>query len=338
MAGTLVSSRTSSEAVRSRRTFLRQLSAGLAVCHVPAGDISQFDFSLLDDRLTPTQLFFIRNHTTTPSLSPHDWRLTIGGEVESPYSINFQELVSYAARTITCTIECAENPSDSGMVSTAEWRGVQLATLLERAKPKAAFVRLRGADADFARIIPMEKALHPDSLVVYRMNGAELSVAHGFPARVLIPGWYGMASVKWVEAVDVIGTANNADHIAAGGKPVTAMLVKSAFARPLEGAVIFGRRFVVRGAAWAGEQRVVIVELSADGGRSWSTATLLDAAQPYTWVRWQSAWKIPSAGDYDLIVRAVDDAGRTQPAEPTGACENGQNSWQRVKVTVSWSR
>jgi DMSO/TMAO reductase YedYZ molybdopterin-dependent catalytic subunit len=336
MSGTLLSPRGSSLAVCSRRRFMRQLSAGLAVCSVPAGDISQFDFSLLDDRLTPNQLFFIRNHAATPRPAPHDWRLTIGGEVESTYSIDYRELVSYAARMTTCTLECAENPPGGGLVSTAEWSGVPLATLLERAKPKAAFVRLRGADASFARTIPMEKALHPDSLVAYRMNGADLPVAHGFPARVLIPGWYGMASVKWVEAIDVVGTADNAGYILGDGKPVTAMLVKSAFARPLDGAVIFGRRFVVRGAAWTGEGRIGVVELSTDGGRSWSAATLLDAARPYTWVRWQSEWKIPAAGSHALIVRAVDDAGRTQPAGSPGACEYGQNAWQRVKVAVSW--
>lgn len=324
--------------VCSRRAFMWQLSAGLTVCGAMAGEISQFDFSLLDDRLTPNQLFFVRNHTSMPKLSPHDWRLTIGGQVESAYSIGYPELLGYAARTLGCTVECAENPPGGGLVSTAEWSGVPLATLLARAKPKADFVRFRGADARFAHTIPIEKAIHPDSLVAYRMHGEELPVAHGFPARMIIPGWYGMASVKWVEAIDVIGKGDDTGYFLADGKPVTAILVKSAFARPLDGAVIFGRRFVVRGAAWAGERRVSVVELSTDGGRSWSAATLLDTAQPYTWVRWQSEWKIPAAGNHELVVRAVDDAGRMQPAGTQGANEYGQNAWQRVKVTVSWSK
>src|SRR5262249_11923706 len=150
-------------------------------------------------------------------------------------------------------------------------------------------------------------------LIACHMNGDELPPAHGGPLRAVIPGWYGMDSVKWLQQVDLVGENTNLTYLrrrdGAPVEPVTAMLVKAAFARPLDGAILSGRRFLVHGAAWAGEQKVAIVELSTDGGHSWKTARLRDAVRPYVWVRWESEWTIAAPGDYELVVRAADSTG-----------------------------
>jgi DMSO/TMAO reductase YedYZ molybdopterin-dependent catalytic subunit len=182
--------------------------------------------------------------------------------------------------------------------------------------------------------------MHPDTLVARGMNGDELPYRHGAPARAIVSGWYGMDSVKWLNRIEVLPEAKIQTYLRetrSGEKePITAMNVNSAFARPTHGAIISRRRFVLRGAAWAGENRVRAVEVSSDGGNTWRNASLLDAAQRYAWVRWESEWKIEAPGDYELVVRAADDAGRTQPErrDPSRLDEYEQNSYQRIRVTV----
>jgi DMSO/TMAO reductase YedYZ molybdopterin-dependent catalytic subunit len=296
---------------------------------------------LLDDWHTPNDLFFIRHHSAIPTVVPENCTLSIGGEVAAPYELHYQELKP--ARHLAATIECAENPVGGGLVGNADWTGIELRALLERAQPRpsARYVRLRGADG-YERTIPLSKAAH--SLIAHRMNGDELAAPHGGPLRAVVPGWYGMDSVKWLRNVELVGKNSDQTYLRQSerkpAEPVTAMLVKAAFARPLDGAVISGRWFLVRGAAWAGEDKIGAVEFSSDGGRSWKTARILDAAQPYAWVRWESEWTIEAQGDYELVVRASDDGGRAQPAARDSGRLDAyeQNSWQRAQVRVSWPK
>ena len=166
----------------------------------------------------------------------------------------------------------------------------------------------------------------PDPLLALTMNGEKLPVNHGFPLRAIIPGWYGMDSVKWLRSIDVLaGEPPSQDYVRevrsllAGRQradAVTAMNVKSAFSRPVDGAILFGRRFTLRGAAWAGENRVRRVEVSVDGGGSWQPARLDSEPKPYAWVCWSHEWKIARPGSYELAVTATDDQGRHSP--PSG--------------------
>lgn len=307
----------------------------------PQAETSEFDLSLLDQWLTPQDLFFVREHFPAPAVSVHGWKLSVAGAVDAPFEILYDDLVQQERRVLPATLECAENPVGGGLVSTAEWTGVSLASLVEKARPRpeGRFVRLTGADG-FTRTLPLAKALHADTLVAWGMNGNKLPGNHGFPLRALVPGWYGMSSVKWLRAVEVTDREDTSEayrrrlrSLLAGvrvAEPVGAVEVKSVFSRPLEGAILTGRRFVVRGAAWAGEKQVQTVEVSADGGKSWGRAGL-GKAVPYTWVLWEYEWKIPGAGEYELVVRADG-----QPSERASerADEYEQNSWQRIRVTV----
>jgi DMSO/TMAO reductase YedYZ molybdopterin-dependent catalytic subunit len=313
-------------------------------------EISIFDFSLLDDWLTPNALFFVRDHFPAPTTSSDKHKLSVGGAVGSSFEIPYADLLRESRKTVAVTLECAENPPGGGLVGHAEWGGIEVAGLLAKAQPQpeAGYVRLRGADG-YSRTIPMTKAMRPDTLLALTMNGERLPAAHGFPIRAVVPGWYGMDSVKWLETIEVIreedagGKEYRRGRSMVGGVqdagPVSAMEVKSVFSRPADDAILMGRRFTVRGAAWAGENLVKAVEVSTDGGYSWQAARFSPGQpppQPCAWVHWEYAWKIPVPGAYELVCRATDESGRVQPSKrPADRVDDyEQNTWQRVRVTA----
>ena len=335
----------------SRRSPSRRLilAAPLTVAlRAQKAEITAFDFSLLDEWTVPAELFFIREHFAAPNVSAAGWKLAVDGAVTARVEISLDELTSLARRTLPVTIECAENPVGGGLVGHAEWTGVPLGALLEKARPNssARFVRLTGADS-FSRSIPLNKAAHPDTLLVTAMNGERLSASHGFPLRAVIPGWYGMDSVKWLRRVELAEHPDSAREyvrltrsLLAGTRPagaVTAMQVKSAFARPLDGAILTGRRFLIRGTAWAGERAVQRVEVSVDGAKSWQPARIESKALHYAWVVWTHEWRIPGPGQYELVVRAEDDAGTKQAAQrPADRADDYEwTGYQSVRVAVT---
>jgi DMSO/TMAO reductase YedYZ molybdopterin-dependent catalytic subunit len=206
----------------------------------------------------------------------------------------------------------------------------------------------------YSRSISLAKALHSGTLLAYGMNGEILPRHHGYPVRAIVPGWYGMDSVKWLRRIDVLTAPDDSPIMTlrylreirredgtTAAEPVTGMRVKSAFSRPLDGAVLFGRQFPIRGVAWAGENRVAAVQISTDGGATWNGAEFagsrFTASRRYSWVLWKYDWNIAGPGGYELIVRATDDLGNTQPAErPPGRQDVHElNHYERVKCTVA---
>ena len=332
----------------SRRALL--LGGGASALHAQKPETIAFDLSLLDDPAVHNELFFLREHFPQPGgLSSASWKLSITGAAATPAALSFDEVLALPRRTLAVTIECAENPVGGGLVSHAEWTGCSLGTALAKAQPaaNARFVRLTGADG-FNHTIPLAKALHPDTLLVSSMNGEKLPAPHGFPVRAIVPGWYGMPSVKWLQRVELLadepvaaeGYRRQTRSLLAGARDegaVSAGGVKSVFTRPLDGAIFTRRgKFVVRGAAWAGENRVRSVEVSVDGSKTWQPAQL-NEANPYAWARWSWEWKIAAAGEFELAVRAADDRGRQQPGQRDPSRIDGYewDSWQTIRVTVS---
>ena len=329
----------------TRRLFLASAVAPVLSAQKP--EISGFDISLLDQPATPNDLFFVHDHVPAPDVTSAGWMLTVGGAVAAPLEIPFDDLAARPRKALGVTLECAENPAGGGLVSHAEWTGVSLASILQAARPTAdaGAIRLDGADG-FSRVVPLAKAMGPDPLLALTMNGEKLPVNHGFPLRAIIPGWYGMDSVKWLRSIHVLaGEPPSQDYVRevrsllAGRQrtdAITAMNVKSTFSRPVDGATLFGRRFTLRGAAWAGENRVRRVEVSIDGGRSWQPARLESESKPYAWVCWSYEWTIAQPGSYELAVTATDDQGRQQPAErPSNRADDYEwNQRQLIQVTV----
>ena len=306
-------------------------------------------FEQLDGFITPTKSFYVRTHFPIPKIDKQKWRLRIEGEVEKPLEISYDELVKLPLRKIPVTLECAGNNRNFlepkvkgvqwglGAVGNAEWTGVPLLILLERAgiKATAREIILEGADEGeldepkaprgkvrFARSIPIEKA--SDALLAYKMNGAELPPEHGFPVRAIVPGWYAVASIKWLTRVCITDRPFNGYYqtldyaIWKNGElsPLREMETKAQIARPVAGeAVAANSRVRVHGAAWTGNGEITRVDLSTDGGRTWSDAKLVGHANSNAWRLWEFDWKTPAAaGKATLVARATDSVARTQPS------------------------
>jgi DMSO/TMAO reductase YedYZ molybdopterin-dependent catalytic subunit len=287
---------------------------------------------------------FLRSNFAVPRLSSRSHRLHVGGLVERPLRLRVEELGRLPQRTLTVTTECAGNhrttlsplpPGEAwggGAVSTARWTGVPLATLLERSgiRPGAVEVVATGADsgqvavgqAAYARSIPLVRALHPDTVLALRMNGEPLLAAHGAPVRLIVPGWYGMASVKWLVEVEVVdrpfaGYFQSERYVyrepGQAPVPVEEMRVKSVFTSPAAAVPVTTGPVRVSGFAWSGSARVARVEVASAGAGEWVAARLTGEDEPYAWRAWELIWTPPWRGRHVLRCRATDEAGNVQP-------------------------
>ena len=322
----------------------------------------EYPLPSLDGAVTPTNQFYVRSHFAVPKADPETWTLTIDGTGVKHRTFTLTELQALGTEERTVTMECAGNgriflvPKPDGLlwetggVGTAVWKGTPLRAVLKADGEKfrgamnivdgstmyREHVKLTGADngklskypapLHYSRGLPLAKALD-DVLLATHMNGEPLPAHHGFPLRAIVPGWYGAASVKWLDRVTVTtepdrGFFSTFDYATfertpAGEQltPLTRMVVKSSLARPARGErVKAGENCVVRGAAWAGERAVRKVEFSANGGTSWTDAKLVDDPRPLVWARWRYDWIPPRPGAFTLMSRATDDAGNVQPA------------------------
>ena len=388
--------------MNSRRNFLRQISGAALIVgaapsflswalpnpqsgaiDVPGEDgliVRSFRFVDLETPveyfntwLTPVPHFFVRNHMHEPSeLSAGDWRLTIGGEVEKPFTLTLSELSKLETHSVVNTLECAGNGRSlhrpqvpgvqwgKGAVGTARFSGPRLRDVLQRATVKSTgkHVMFRGLDEvpgkvpPFIRSIPIEKALDADTLIATHMNGAPLTNHHGFPARALVPGWVGAASCKWLTEIKVLESEFVGNFMNPGyrfpnqpGKPgeavkpedthpLTTLNVKSLISSPLDGASVKAGKARVHGAAWAGEEDIAKVEVSIDGGTNWNPATLGHDQAHYAWRLWTYDWKA-KAGDFTILSRATDSQGRTQPSTPVWNPSGYlYNALDQVKIRV----
>ena len=312
-------------------------------------------FETVENFITPTQSFYVRTHFPIPKIDRDAWWLHVEGEVEKPFAINYQELLNMKSLTVPVTLECAGNnrhflePKVKGVqwglgaVGTAEWTGVPLSALLDKAlvRPQAREIILEGTDGGiledpksppgtlrFSRSIPLQKARR-DVLLAYRMNGKELPAEHGFPVRAIVPGWYAMASIKWLQRVIVsdeqfTGYYQTLDYAywkrqgdIAELTPLAEMHVKAEIAKPVQGETIPPNSSIrVHGAAWTSDGEIAKVELSTDGGSTWNEANLLGESKPNAWRLWEFNWKTPRVpGKQTLVARATDSLGQTQPVQ-----------------------
>ncbi len=321
--------------------------------------------------ITPNPIFYVRSNFNIPRIDATEWRLRIEGTVERPLTLSYDDLLAMPSRTVLVTLECAGNgrsglnPPASGepwqyhAVSTAEWTGVPLAALLEKAGLQTrtreivvegqdrGTVATREGEIPFARALNLAKALHRDTILAYAMNGEVLPVHHGFPARLLVPGWYGMASVKWVRQITAIDHAFDGyyqveryimAHPERGEThtvPLSTMRVRSLITEPVQGAGIGRAPYLVRGLAWSGGAPVARVEVSDDDGATWTQATFTSDPKLYAWRRWEYAWQPRASGQVRLQSRAFDETGAGQPTEPEwNRLGYANNAIQTIEVSV----
>jgi DMSO/TMAO reductase YedYZ molybdopterin-dependent catalytic subunit len=313
------------------------------------------DFASLEP-ITPNDKFYIRNHFRVPALDAKSWTLRLNGAVKSPLRFTYDEFTRLPSESKTVTLECAGNGRvylvpkvdgaqwQLGAVSTAEWTGVSLNSVLERSgvDPKTVELVFEGADSgeptkpskpakpiSFTRSIPLDTARSGGILLAYKMNGKPLTQAHGFPVRAIVPGWYGMASVKWLTRIVAVtqpyhGYFQTVDYAYWQHRdgfpnrvPVTEMLVKSQIARPTLGeAIPKGTTYRVFGAAWSGNSPIAKVEVSTNDGKTFAAAKLLGDPVEHAWRLWEFVWSVPSKPTkYTVMAKATDSKGNSQPLE-----------------------
>jgi sulfane dehydrogenase subunit SoxC len=324
--------------------------------------------------VTPTGLHYLLTHYDIPPLDPARWRLTLGGEVEREASLSLDDLKARPDVELTVTMECAGNgrahltprplsqPWLDEAVGTARWRGTPLRPLLEEAgiREGAVDVVFFGADRgvedgveqDFARSLSVEDACSDAVILAYELNDAPLPPQHGFPVRLVVPGWYGMASVKWLVRIAVSGRPFAGHQQAQSyrlrqeadeeGVPLTRMLPRALMVPP--GIPDFPTReriaaigeYRLEGRAWSGWAPINAVDVSTDGGETWESAEIgEEPVGQWAWRAWSCTWEPATPGSYVLSCRARDAAGNEQPLRPVwnlGGYAN--NAVQRVPVTV----
>ena len=306
---------------------------------------------------TPNERHYVRNHFAVPE---HPGRLSIDGLVRRPLTLTLDDLRARPSRAVVVTLECAGNgraflePSTRGeqwalgAVGTAEWTGVPLVDLLADADllPEAVELLFAGADSgtpagqpgpiDFERSLPIHRL--PGAIVAYAMNGEPLPSDHGAPFRLVVLGWYGMASVKWLARITAIPERFEGffqvDRYVVQGEPIGPIAPRAVIVSPAAGAQVHAGGHVVRGYAWSGSGGIKRVDVSVDGGASWLRADLGRPASDFAWVPWEFRWDA-AAGDAVLLARATDGAGHAQPLEQNwNALGYMNNAARPVAVTV----
>jgi sulfane dehydrogenase subunit SoxC len=323
--------------------------------------------------ITPIGLHYLLIHFDIPRVDPSEWQLVIGGHVGEPLSLTLDDLKRRPAVTRAVTLECAGNgranlsprpvsqPWLFEAVGNAEWTGTPLRSLLEAAGPLDGAVEVvftgidrgvqGGVEQQYERSLTMAEANRDEVFLAYAINGQPLPPQHGFPLRLVVPGWYGMTHVKWLRSITVVTEPfrgyqqEPAYHVTSTwdelGEPVTRMLPRSLMVPPgiphflprtrqlgLETCILEGR-------AWSGRGRIVRVEVSTDGGGSWADTELGEDGGEFAWQSWRYVWDVDRAGEYELCCRATDAAGNVQPlTAPWNAHGVCNNQVQRVKVVA----
>jgi sulfite oxidase len=341
----------------------------------PPGDLLRQSF------LTPRDLFYVRTHGSIPAVDPTSYRLLITGMVQRKRELSLDELRSMSPmHTVMATLECAGNRRDELMavkpipgevpwradvIGTAKWRGVPLREVLRAVGVEAdaryvAFTSLdeaqfEGEQVSYGSSIALEKALSPDVILAYEMNDEPLAPEHGFPLRVIVPGYIGARSVKWLREIALQERTSTNPYQArdykifppeitaktvdwSRGKTIEDLILNAAITTPQEGEIVAAGPTRIQGYAIAGEGAPVErVELSVDGGKTWTTADIVERADPYAWCFWEITFAL-SPGDCQIIVRAWDASGHTQP-EDVRQLWNFKgymnNAWHSVKIHLS---
>jgi sulfite oxidase len=304
-----------------------------------------------DQWLTPVDKFFVRQHLPRPEVDAASFRLIVNGEVAKPLELKIEDLRKLPQHKVAATLECTGNgrafyrPRLPGIqwarggIGNAEWSGPRISEILKLAgaKTDAPFLETDGADVgvaktpDFIRSLPMKKALDPSTILALDMNGAPLPPIHGFPTRLIVPGWDGTSWVKWVVRLTAAAEENKGFFMnpgyrypkyarPPGAAPVPAeleviegMRVKSAITVPSEDDKVPMGPVTLSGYAWAGEQKIMRVEVSTDGGSRWKDAELTPQNLNYAWRLWKLRWTPSKPGYHTILSRATDSAGNVQP-------------------------
>jgi DMSO/TMAO reductase YedYZ molybdopterin-dependent catalytic subunit len=334
---------------------------------------SGMPLEMLRSPITPVGLHYLLIHYDIPAVDPAAWELELAGAFERPLTLSLADLQARETVTVPVTMECAGNgrarldprpvsqPWLTEAVGTAAWTGTPLAPLLREAGPGDGAIEILFTALDggveggvrqvYERSLPLPEALEAGAILAWGIGDVPLPPQHGFPLRLVVPGWYGMTNVKWLRRITALETPFEGYQQARGyrlrrseddpGEPVTRMLPRALMAPPGVPDFMTRKRFVapgdlaLEGRAWSGRGAIRRVEVSVDGGETWADATLGEAPGPHAWRGWSFTWRGAEPGEHEVLCRATDAAGNVQPLEPdwnVGGYAN--NAVQRTPVVV----
>jgi DMSO/TMAO reductase YedYZ molybdopterin-dependent catalytic subunit len=299
--------------------------------------------------ITPSDDVYVIAHMGVARVDLRQWRLVVDGLVERPFELDYDALTSLPATEVTAVLECFGNPVEPDVatrrVGNVVWRGVRLAHLLERAgvRPEARYVcgegmdsgTFAGVDSDrYVKDLPLARTLEPDVIVAWAMNGEPLTAEHGFPARVFVPGYFGTNHVKWLSRLTLAAdrpeslftTRLYMRRVDGEPRPVRELDVHAVIVSPADGVTLTAGRHTIAGWAWSAWP-VREVDVSTDGGTSWTPARVVPRVAGHQWQAFSRVWDVASGSRYELRARATDERGRTQPAV-------GRNRIHTISVAV----
>jgi DMSO/TMAO reductase YedYZ molybdopterin-dependent catalytic subunit len=332
--------RTSSAgAIMTRRKFIRLAGSAMALANLPFAARAvgaQNSASASFGGPTPNSEFYITSYGGTPQVDASSWRLRIGGLVENPLELSYDDIKKLPPINETLTLECISNPPNGSAISNAQWVGAKLHPLLERAKvrPQAVYAAMHGADGYYTGV-PVDELMRKENFLPYMMNGVALPAEHGYPLRLFIPGKYGMKQPKWITKIELVDREFIGYWEARGWSNSAWRKINSGFFYPRAPSGFFNllssktrikAPLDIVGWALAGPSGVRGVEVSTDGGTAWHHAELVENRSPYVWTVWKYHFAPQRTGEYEVRVRATDGDGVVQPVrdQQSGSGMSGQ--------------
>lgn len=285
--------------------------------------------------ITPNDEFYVTSYRSPPTIRVAEWSLSVTGLVDRPIVLTYEQLVGRPTVSQIVTLECVGNTVAGEFISTAEWEGMSLRSLLEEAgvHANAYDVIFRAADG-FSDSIRLDRAMAGDVLIAHRMNDVSLPQGHGFPARVVVPGHYGMKSVQWLIEIEVVDHDYKGYYQQKGWTEDAIVKTMSRIDLPGHGTTIRGLRHTVQGLAFAGTRGIRLVEISIDDGKHWSAATLEPPSSPSAWNFWSYDWVVSAPGRYTMLVRATDGTGKVQTSLEQDPAPDGATGLHEITLTV----
>ncbi len=291
---------------------------------------------LYTKEITPVETFYRTDISLIPpNIDPSQWTLIVDGEVENISTFTFDQLKTLTSIEEYATLSCISNNIGGPYIGTALWEGIHLSTVLKlvNLKPEAKYVVFYSSDG-YSVAIPLEIALREGTILAYRMNGEDLSNIHGFPIRAIVPGIYGMMNTKWIRRIEVVSEEYVGYWQTRGWSKTAQIETTSTIKIPQFGMKISGAT-PIAGIAFAGDRGISKVEVSTDGGQTWSEALKKDPLSKYTWILWAIEWIPKNDGNTRLIVKATDKDGKVQTSNIRGTFPDGATGYHALDMTVN---
>jgi DMSO/TMAO reductase YedYZ molybdopterin-dependent catalytic subunit len=293
----------------------------------------------LSPEVTSNDQFYIvsKNLFSDPTVNGDSWMLTVDGQVEHPFTLNYQDLLKQPMKQQYESLMCISNEVGGQYMSNALWEGIPLMDLLQRAVVKTGSTKIVfHAVDDYTDSIHLTKALEPTTLLAVRMNGATLPQGHGFPTRMLVPGIYGMKHCKWLTRIEVVNYDYQGYWQQRGWSDPAPVRIAARIDTPLDGsAVKANRTSYIAGVAFSGNKGISEVDVSIDAGQTWQRAILKQPLPGFTWVLWELAWQPPKVGSYTVLARAIDMEGNVQDPNEEPPLPNGSSGYHSIVLNVS---